>query len=254
MRRSLFALVLVCLFICPHSSFAQTAEELNERITGATDTLALLAVMWKHAFRDATDAGKGYKSLAPFRKYLAQYAGKQVELYKKPSGVEGADSLCAAVVALFEFEKSYVANNFTPFEGLGARASESEIRRYDDKLIQEGIPERALLSKLSRERKEFGAKNGIDVELKPAAPKPAYQRPLQLYRKKGDSGRDHPAPKESDPAPAPPTQPRAPVAQKPAPAERPTSSGNPNAKKAPPTEEDGKKDKDKEEGEEDEKD
>ena len=257
MRRSLYAMGLVLLFMCPHLSFAQTAEELNDRITGSTDTLYLLAVMWKHEFQDQSEGDKRYKSLMPFRKYLEEYADKQAKSYKKPSGVEGGDSLCAAASALFEFEKIYVKKGFVPFESLSSGSSEAEVSACKDRLTQEGIPERELLTRLNRERRAFAAKNGIDIAPPPMAPKPAYQRPAQLYKKKTDSDQEtQPAPAAREPEPAPKPQPRTPVVQKPVPAERPTSSGNPNAKKAPPTDEDGKtpKDKDKEEGEEDDKD
>ena len=256
MRKTLYVLGLVVLFIVPCSSFAQTAEELNDRITGSTDTLYLLAVMWKHEFQDRADGDKHYKSLVPFRKYLEEYADKQARSYKKPSGVEGGDSLCAAASALFEFEKNYVKKGFVPFESLSAGSSEAEVSACRDRLTQEGIPERELLSNLNRERRAFASKNGIDIAPPPAAPKPAYQRPSQLYKKKNDGDPEQPqAPVAKDEDPAPRPQPRTPAAQRPAPAERPTSSGNPNAKKAPPAEESKPaKDKDKEEGDDDDKD
>ncbi len=240
------------VFMFPYSSFAQSAEELNERITGATDTLYLLAVMWKHAFQDAADGDKRYKALVPFRRYLEDYADKQSRAYRKPSGVDGADSLCDAVANLFEFEKVYVKKGFVPFESLSPGSSEAEVSACRERLNQEGIPERELLTRLNRERRAFAAKNGIDIAPPPAPPKPVYQRPSS-FKKKTDTDNPQPAPTPHDQEPALRQQPKPAETQKPVSAERPTSSGNPNAKKAPPAEEDGKT-KDKEDSEEEDKD
>lgn len=251
MRRSLYALGLVLLFMLPYSSFAQSAEELNERITGSTDTLYLFAVMWKHAYQDAVDGDKKFKVLSKFRNDLEEFVEEQAKIYKQPSGVEGGDSLCAALVALYEFEKTYVVKAFVPFEKLSAGSSEMEISACKDRLTQEGIPERELLSALNRQRRSFAARHGINITPPPAAPKAPYRRPTS-FKKKSDQ--ETPGQTAGEEAPAPQPKPRPPVAQKPAPVERPTSSGNPNAKKTPPPDgegDEGKTPKEKEESEDD---
>lgn len=259
MKRSLQAGWALLLLITSYGAVAQTAEDFNERITNSTDSFALMAAIWVHAYQDAHEGTAEYAALKPLRKDLQQYIKQEIRNYKQSTDVDGSEGVRSALLAWYQFEADFVENSFTPFENLKPTSPEEEVTACRNRFTAEVGKEKGFLEALNKERKAFAQKNSINLAPPPDAPKAAYTRPAQprkekeMKRREGVQQDSKPVTKKiiSSSAPAPvSTAPPPPAPREPEQA-RPMSSGNPNNKLPPKEDPKTSKEKDKDEDESD---
>lgn len=176
MRRFLLLSSVVFLFCVQPRAFGQlTPVALNTKIQLATDSLYTMASLWGTTFVELYNGSQKYEELTPLRTDLAEFLDGAITEFKGIADVGGSEKLRASLIALFEFEKQLVQKGFQPFEQLNSNSSDAQVNACRQRLKDESVSEKSLLSNLNAERREFADKNNFPV-VPPPEPKPVIHR------------------------------------------------------------------------------
>ncbi len=173
MRSRFFILITAGLFLMLQQAKAQTAKEFSKKIETSTIDLYSKAALWGTTFITQYNGDGNYGQLKAVRTDLADYIDEQLTYFKEVENVGGSESLKAAVISFYEYEKGLVQDGFGPFDKLNKSSGDEEINTCRSNLKEQSRKEYDFTQALNKERRAYAAKNDFSLDPPPPAPKPA---------------------------------------------------------------------------------
>lgn len=162
--KKLFTVAVLVLSFCALQVMGQTPTEFNNKMIAATQGLATRGTKWGGKMAELSQGSKKFIELKPLRIDLEKYIDEEIAKLKVMKDVKGSQKFREAIISYLQFEKKLIDEAFMPFEKLGPKATEEQIKKATDNLVALAEKEDDYLKKVNEAQKEYANKNNFKVE------------------------------------------------------------------------------------------